>query len=123
MHAEGDVKKSVRQANNTVKTNTKLMLALVQRSIFRTKFDEKSHVFWDVDFGWILGGFWEVKILDFHTFFDVFSKSFLKHAWEGQKIDPRGPTRRRRRKFSDGFRWSPPSWGEKKRGDQEPRPA
>ena len=25
----------------------------------QTKIDEKSHVFWDLDFGWILGRFWE----------------------------------------------------------------
>ena len=25
----------------------------------RAKIDEKSHVFWNLDFGWILGGFWE----------------------------------------------------------------
>ena len=39
----------------------------------------------------VWGGFWEAKILDFRTFFDVFSKSFLKRAREEQKIDPRGP--------------------------------
>ena len=33
-----------------------------------------------MDFGRVLGGFWEAKILDFRTFCDVFSKSFLKHA-------------------------------------------
>ena len=25
----------------------------------RAKIDEKSHVFWNLDFGWIWGGFWE----------------------------------------------------------------
>ena len=29
----------------------------------------------------------EAKILDFRIFFDVFSKSFLKRASEGQKIE------------------------------------
>ena len=62
-----------------------------------------------------MGGVWEAKILDFRAFFDVFSKSFLKRAREEPKIDPRGPTRRRIRKFSDGFRWSPPPPGERKR--------
>ena len=51
-----------------------------------------EHRFWK-DFGRVLGGVWEAKILDFRTFFDVFSKSFSQHAWEGQKIDPRDPTR------------------------------
>ena len=53
MHAESDLKKSVRQAKNTVKTNRKSMSALLRRSIFLPKFNEKSHVFWDIDFGWI----------------------------------------------------------------------
>ena len=42
-----------------------------------------------MDFEWVLGGFWEAKIHDFRIFFIVFSKSFLKHAREQQKIDPR----------------------------------
>ncbi len=44
----------------------------------------------------------------------------MKSVSEEPKISPRDPTRRRMRKFSGGFRWSPPSWGEKKRGEQEP---
>ena len=57
MHANSDSKKIVRHAFCIVKTNTKSMSALVQPSIFRTKIDAKSHVFWDVDFGGILRGF------------------------------------------------------------------
>ena len=63
MHANSKTKKSVRQAKNTVKTNTKLMSALVQRSIFRTQIHEKSHAFGTLilegfwkDFGRVLGG-------------------------------------------------------------------
>ena len=59
MHAESDLKKSVRQAKNTVKTNAKLMSALAQQNIFRTKICEKSHVFRDIDFGRLLAGFWK----------------------------------------------------------------
>jgi hypothetical protein len=59
MHANSETKKSVRQAKNTVKTNAKLTLALVQQNIYRTKICEKSHVFWDIDFGRLLGGFWK----------------------------------------------------------------
>ena len=70
-------------------------------------------------FGEGLGSFWETKILDFHTFFDVFSKSFSKHAREEQKIDPRSLQVRKLRFFASGFWWSPPSWGEKKGGDQD----
>ena len=67
----------------------------------------------------VLVGVWEAKILDFRVFFDVFSKSFLKRVREEPKIDPRGPTRRRRRKFSGGFRSSPPLLGrEKERGSR-----
>ena len=60
MHANSETKKSVRQAKNTVKTNTKLMSALVQRSIFRTQIHEKSHVFWDIDFERFLRDFGRV---------------------------------------------------------------
>ena len=59
MHSKSDSKKSARQAKSIGKTNTKSMSALLQQSIFRAKFDEKSHVFWDVDFEWILERFWE----------------------------------------------------------------
>ena len=59
MHSKSDSKKSARQAKSIGKTNTKSMLALLQQSIFRGKFDEKSHVFGNIDFEWILGRFWE----------------------------------------------------------------
>ena len=35
------------------------MSAFLQQSIFQAKIDEKSHVFWDIDFDRILGGVWE----------------------------------------------------------------
>ena len=35
------------------------MSALLRQKVFRAKIDEKSHVFWNLDFKWILGGFWE----------------------------------------------------------------
>ena len=74
-----------------------------------------SDAFWK-DFETVLG----VKIVDFRIVFDVFAMPFLKSVSEEQKISPRHPTRRRTRKFSGGFRLSPASWGEKKRGEQEP---
>ena len=87
---EQQTKKSVRQAKNTVKTNTKLMSALVQRSIFRTQFYEKSHGFGDIDFGRFLEGFWKgfgkAQILDSHRFFDVISKQNLKCFSDSQRI-------------------------------------
>ena len=45
--------------------------------------------------GRVLGGFWEPKILDFRTFFDVFSKHFSNTILEGQKIEKSGPKRER----------------------------
>ena len=55
---------------------------------------------------------WDAKILDFRTFFDVFSMSFFKRASEDEKIDQNEPTRRRRQKFWAGLRCTGPSWGE-----------
>ena len=46
-----------------------------------------------MDFGRVLGRFWEAKILDFRTFFDVFSKHFFNIFFEGQKIEKKRPTR------------------------------
>ena len=76
MHANSETKKSVRQAKNTVKTNTKLMSALVQRSIFRTQIHEKSHVFWDIDFERFLKEFWKGFGRRKSMIFAVFSMLF-----------------------------------------------
>ena len=76
-----------------------------------------------MDFGRVLGGFWEAKILDFRIFFDVFSKSFLKHAREEQKNRFKRPENAEGANLVAGFRSSPGAWGEKERGDQEPGPA
>ena len=96
MHANSETKKSVRQAKNTVKTNTKLMSALVQRSIFRTQIHEKSHVFQDIGFGKfflrILEGFWEAESLDFRVFFDFFGCDEIERgpvALRGAKMRPK----------------------------------
>ena len=40
-----------------------------------------------MDFGMVLDGFWEAKILDFRTCFDDFSKQIWKSVAEGQMID------------------------------------
>ena len=56
------------------------------------------------DFGVVLGGLWEAKILDFRIFFDVFLKSFLKRVWEGEKIAKHEPTRSTKQKFWVGLR-------------------
>ena len=59
MHQKSDVTKSVREPFCIGKTNTKSMSALLRQSIFSGKLDEKSYSFWDIDFNWILKGFWE----------------------------------------------------------------
>ena len=48
--------------------------------------DEKSYVLGGIDFGWILEGFWEAKILDFRNFFVIFSMQKLKCKKFGQKM-------------------------------------
>ena len=54
-----------------------------------TKIHEKSYVFWDIDFGWILGGFWEgfgrPKSLIFALFSSFFRCKFLNATWKGKK--------------------------------------
>ena len=86
MHANSDLKKSVRQAKSIGKTNTKSMSALLRQRLFRVKIFEITcllgHCF-QRRFGWILEGFWEAKSLDFGTFFVIFSKQILKDFLEG----------------------------------------
>ena len=74
MHSKSDSKKSAQQAKSIGKTNTKSMSALLQQSIFRAKFDEKSHVFWDIAFEWILGRFWECFGKPKSMIFAIFSR-------------------------------------------------
>ena len=65
------------------------MLAFWQQSIFRTKIDEKSHVFWDIDFGRILEGFWDgfgrPKSLIFAFFSYFFDLNFNRFFWKAKK--------------------------------------
>ena len=74
MHSKSDSKKSAQQAKSIGKTHTKSMSALLQQSIFRAKFDEKSHVFWDIAFEWILGRFWECFGRPKSMIFAIFSR-------------------------------------------------
>ena len=62
------------------------------------------------DFGRVLGRVWDLQIVDFRIFFDVFS--FLKRVSEEKKIDQNGPTDADSTNFGSGLRWSPSSWGE-----------
>ena len=75
------------------------MLALATSSEKRAKIDEKSHVFWDLDFGRSLGRFWEAKFIDFRIFFDDFSKHFSKCFLEGKKIAKKNEKRGCRANF------------------------
>ena len=59
MNAKADTVNCVKSLQNTAWAHVFLMLALATSIKIRAKIDEKSHVFWDVDFGGILGGFWE----------------------------------------------------------------
>ena len=54
-----------------------------------------------MDFGKVLGRFWEAKILDFRAFFDIFSKHFFNNFFEGQKIEKKSPTRQKLITLSD----------------------
>ena len=57
MHTKDDKLNSVKTLRNTAWAHVFLMLALAARIKVRATIDEILHVFWDVDFGWILGGF------------------------------------------------------------------
>ena len=71
-----------------------------------------------MDFERVLGGFWEAKILDFRTFFDVFSISFFKRGSEGEKIDQKCEKTKLFRFLASGLRWSPASWGKERIGER-----
>ena len=67
-----------------------------------------------MDFGRVLGRFWEAKILDFRAFFDVFSKHLFDDFLEGQKIEKKSPTREHTTHFGAGLR-NERTLGERKR--------
>ena len=79
MYAKSNLKKRTREPFCIGKTNTKSMSAFLQQSIFRAKFDEKSHVFWNIDFERILGGFWEGFGKPKSSIFALFSMFFRCH--------------------------------------------
>ena len=71
-----------------------------------------------MDFGRVLGRFWEAKILDFRTFFDVFSKHFFNNFFEGQKIEKKSPTEGEYTYFGTGLRNERPLGERKREGGQ-----
>ena len=66
-------------------------------------------------FGRVLGG----QNPRFSHFFRCFFEVNFKARSGRAKNRPKRPTRRRWWNFGSGFRWSPGSWGEKKRGVAE----
>jgi len=60
----------------------------------------------------VWGGVGEAKILDFRTFFDVFSTSFLKRVSEGEKIDQKCKKTKLFRFLAAGLRCTGHAWGE-----------
>ena len=85
MHAKSETLNCVKHQQNTAWAHVFLMLARATSIKNRAKIDEKLHDFGNINFGWILEEFGEAKIYDFRNFFDVFSKSFLKHTRGEQK--------------------------------------
>ena len=81
MLANSDLKKSVREPFWLVKTNTESMSALLRQKVFRAKINEKSHVFWNLDFKWILKGFWEGFGRPKSSIFALFSMFFRSRFW------------------------------------------
>ena len=93
----------------------------------RAKIDEKSHVFWDLDFDRILEGFWEGFGRPKSSIFALFSMFFRSRFWSALGKSQKS-TQEAQQDGDGGFLVAdsghpPPSWGEKKRGDHEPRPA
>ena len=48
-----------RTQQNTVNNGTEATSELLREQARTSKIDEKLVVFWDLDFGWISGGFWD----------------------------------------------------------------
>ena len=76
MHAQSDEPNCVKSQQNTAWAHVFLMSALATSIKIRAKIDEKSHVFWDADFGRILGGFWEGFGRPKSSIFAIFSTFF-----------------------------------------------
>jgi len=95
----------------------KFEVRLLQQATKNQQKSIKNRMFFETS---ILDGFGEgfgkPKSMIFRFFFDVFSKSFLKHVREEQKNRFKRPENAEGANLVTGFRSSQPSWGEKKRG-------
>ena len=76
MNAKGDTLNCVKSLQNTAWAHVFLMLALATSIKIRAKIDEKLHVFGDVDFKRIWGGFWEGFGRPKSSIFALFSMFF-----------------------------------------------
>ena len=65
-------------------------------------------------FEWILGGFWEAKIINFRIFSRVFWKQISNKVLEGKKIEKNSLTGKVFGNFGSGLRNARPA-GERKR--------
>ena len=74
MHAKSETLNCVKHQQNTAWAHVFLMLALATSIKFQAKIDENLHVFWDIDFEGILGGFWEGLGRPKTVIFGVFSR-------------------------------------------------
>ena len=71
-----------------------------------------------MDLGKILGRFWEAKIIDFRTFFDVFSKHFSSNVLESKKIEKNCPTKPNTTHFGSARRNARPAGEGNGRGEK-----
>ena len=79
MHAKSETLNCVKHQQNTAWAHVFLMLALATSIKIRAKIDEKLHVFWDVDFERILGGFGQGFGRPKSLIFALFSMFFRCH--------------------------------------------
>ena len=69
----------------------------------------------------VLGEFWDAKILDFRSFFDVFSKHFSNIILEGQKIEKKRPNIQNDTNFRSNLRNARPAGERKREGSKKPQ--
>ena len=81
MHAKSERLIFVKSQQNISFIGTEETSAPLQQSIFRVEIHAKSHVFWDIDFEGILGGFWEGFGRPKSSIFALFSMFFRSHFW------------------------------------------
>ena len=97
MHAKSEEPKYVKSQQNIAWAHVFLMLAFATSIKFQAKIDEKSHVCWDIDFGGILGRFWESfgrSKTSIFAFFSIFFGATFGRRLGSQKIEKKSIRRR-----------------------------